>query len=296
MNVRRGVAETRERHVLALVERIKEGLELGLVRVIADVAGIQHLHREAAPLGLVGLQLGGVELVIEDAAMAAHEVGVEVIGLEAVDDRGAFADGAVLELQNRDRGGVVFVRCEVLALGLGAEARDRVDFARHAHQEGIEGVATGGEEGAAAILLADIPAVLAIPWADTVVVVDFAVMDLADEALVDDGLGGFHLAGEAALEADAALHAVLFGGFENLDYLRHRVGHRLLENDVLFRVRGGDGSRGGAPRDFIRLLLLRERVRGVAAEQAQEVVVEELVRARCGEMVLCGFRGLGGRW
>ena len=41
-----------------------------------------------------------VELVVEDAAFAADEMRVEVVGLEAIDDRRALADRAVRELQD----------------------------------------------------------------------------------------------------------------------------------------------------------------------------------------------------
>ena len=95
---------------LAGVERVEERLELRLVRMIADVAAIEHLHRQLAPC--VPVQAGEllrVKLVVEHAALAADEVGVEVVRLQAIDDRGAFADGAVLELQERRRCGRVFV-------------------------------------------------------------------------------------------------------------------------------------------------------------------------------------------
>ena len=45
------------------------------------------MHGETAPGLFVALQLVGVDFVIQQAAFAAHQVGVKVVGLEAVDDR-----------------------------------------------------------------------------------------------------------------------------------------------------------------------------------------------------------------
>lgn len=236
-----GFGEAGERHVFAFVQGVKEGLELGLVRVVADIAGVQHVHGEVAPALFVGLQDVGVQLVVQQAALAAHEVGVEVVGLQAVHHGGGFADGAVLELHQGDAGGVVFIRGEDFALGLGAETGDAFHLAGHDHEQGVEGVAAGGEQGAAAILFADVPAELAIPGADAVVVVHFAVVKVAQEALVDDGLGGLELAGEAALKADAAFDAVGLGGGDDFTHFFQGVGHGLFQDDVLPGLGGGHG-------------------------------------------------------
>ena len=216
-------------------------MELGLVGVIADVAGVEHGHGKLAPFAFVGLEFAGVELVVEKAALTADEVGVEVVGLEAIDDGGALADGSVFELQDGDGGGVVLVGSEDVAARLGGHAGDRLDLAAHAHEEGVEGVATGGEEGAAAVLLADVPAKLAVPGADAMVVIDLAVVEVAKQAFIDGGLGDEELAGETALEADAAFHPIGGGGSGDLADFLERVGHRLLKDDVLLRVGRGDG-------------------------------------------------------
>ena len=102
-------------------------------------------------------------------------------------------------------------------------------------------MATGGEEGAAAVFFTGVPAELAIPGADAVVVVDFAVVNGAEEALVDHGFGGDELAGEAAFEADAAMDAVGFGGSGDVANFLEGVGHGFLQDDVFFGVGGGDG-------------------------------------------------------
>ena len=236
-----GFREAGPLHVAVFVEGVEEFLELGLVGVIADIAAVEHLHGEVTPGRFVGLEFVGVEFVVEEAALAADEVGVEVVGLEAVDDGGAFADTAVFEFDDGDAGGIVFVGGEDFAFGFGGETGDGFDVVAHAEKEGVHGVATGGEEGAAAVFFAGVPAELAIPGSDAVVVVDLAVMDGAEEALVDHGFGGDELAGEAAFEADAAVDAIGFGsGGDVADFLEG-VGHGFFQDDVFFGVGGGDG-------------------------------------------------------
>lgn len=209
--------------------------------MVAHVAGVEHLHGELAPGVLVGVELHGVELVVEDAALAAAQMRVEVVGLQAVHDGGGFADGAVFEADDGGAGGVVFVGLEDLAAAAGGEGADALDLAAHHHEEGVHGVAAGGEEGAAAVLFPGVPTELAVPRADAVVVVDLAVMEAAEEAFIDEGLGDLELVRPAALEADAAFDAVgLGGGGDFADFLEG-IGHGLFQDDVLLGIRSGDG-------------------------------------------------------
>ena len=180
-----GLAEAGPLHFFAFIQRVEELLELGLIRVIADIAAIEHFHGEIAPCGFVGLEFIGVEFIVEQAAFAADEVGVEVVGLEAIDNGRAFADGAVFELHDGDARGVVFVGGEDFAFGLGGEAGDGIDLIAHAEEQGVEGVATRGEEGAATVFFAGVPAELAIPGADAMIIIDFGIVQGAEETLVD---------------------------------------------------------------------------------------------------------------
>jgi len=126
-----GVCKARQGHLLALIQRVEESFELGLVGMIGDVSGIEHLHSEVAPGVFVRGELHRVELVIQQAAFAAHEVSVEIVGLKAIDDGGAFADAAILEFHYRDAGGRVFVRREDFALGFRVVAGDFGDITPH---------------------------------------------------------------------------------------------------------------------------------------------------------------------
>ena len=87
------VGETGQRHFFTGCQRVEESLELCLIRMIADVAAIEHLHRELRPRVLVeAAKLLAVEFVIENGALAADQVRVEVVRLEAINDCRALAD------------------------------------------------------------------------------------------------------------------------------------------------------------------------------------------------------------
>jgi hypothetical protein len=206
------VLQARQRHFHSGVDGFEEGVELGLVGVIRDVAGIEHLHGEGAPGVFVRFQLHRMKFVVQQTAFAADEVGMEIIRLETIDDGGAFADAAALEFKDRDTRRRVFVGLEDWALGLGVVAGDFDDVGAHAHEERVEGVATGGEQRTAAGIFARVPAELAIPRSDAMIVVHFAVVNIAEQALIDEGAGCLELIGVTALEADAGFDTGFFDG------------------------------------------------------------------------------------
>ena len=74
-------------------------------------------------------------------------------------------------------------------------------------------MAAGGEEGTASGVFASVPAELSVPGSDAVVIIDFAIVQFAEQSLVDDGFGGEELAGIAAFEADAGFYLRLLHGF-----------------------------------------------------------------------------------
>src|SRR5438093_12575904 len=98
-------------------------------------------------------------------------MGVEVVGLETIHDRSALGDGSAPELQEGDAGGGVFVRREDFAPGWGVVAGDFGHVAAHAEQQRVKRVATGGEQRAAAGVFARVPAELAVPRSDPMVIV-----------------------------------------------------------------------------------------------------------------------------
>ncbi len=75
------------------------------------------------------------------------------------------------------------------------------------------------------------------------IVIDFAVMQFAEESLVDDRFGREKLAGVTALETHARFHA----GSIDRPFYRHtifpRKRQRLLDDDVFAGLRGSDDLR-----------------------------------------------------
>ena len=133
---------------------------------------------------------------------------------------------------------------EVRMRGSGGEACDTLHLAPHAEEQRIQRMASGREETAAPGIGARVPAELPVPRPDAMVIIDFAVMDLAEQALIDDRFGGEKLAGITALEADAALHASALHRLLHLAQVIQRKGDRFFDDQVLARLGGGDGLGG----------------------------------------------------
>ncbi len=210
--------------------------------MVRHVARVYQRRAQLAPDVLVqAAELRGVKLVVQNAALAADEVRVEVVRLQAVDHRRHLAQPAVLELQDRHRRGVVLVLLEHPVFRLGRVA-DHLHHVRRAHavQQRVHRVAARREQAAAARGLLGVPAVLAVPRADAVVVVHFAVMDLPNQPLVDDRLERQELAREAALETYARLHARLLHRRHHPAQVLFRQAQRLLDDEMLARLGCGD--------------------------------------------------------
>ena len=91
--------------------------------MVGNIARIEQLQRKLAPLVFVDRQFHRVELVVEQAALAAHQVRVEVVRLETIDDRRTLADRTILEPQNGRRARFVFVGREDRVRGANVEGR-----------------------------------------------------------------------------------------------------------------------------------------------------------------------------
>src|SRR5205085_12317392 len=98
-----------------------------------------------------------MKFVVQQTSFTANQVGVEVIRLKTIDDRRAFADAAVFEFQEGDAAGGVLVGSEDFAAGFGIVTSDFDNLVAHAEQKGIQGMAAGCQEGAAAGVLARVP-------------------------------------------------------------------------------------------------------------------------------------------
>src|SRR5688572_32865383 len=104
---------------------------------------------------------------------------VEVVGLQAVDDRSHLANPSILKLEDRDAGRRVFVLGEFTVRRMCGIGTHYFHVLAHAEQERIKGVATSREQAAAAGILARVPSELAIPRSNTVIVIYFPVVDAA---------------------------------------------------------------------------------------------------------------------
>ena len=145
---------------------------------------------------------------------------MEIVRLETIHHRRAFADRAVLELEDGDAGGGVFVGRENFARGPRIVAGDFAHVAAQAEEQGIERVAAGCEQRAPTGVLARVPAKLSVPRPDAVVIVHLCVMEFAEQPLVDGGSGGEELARVTALETDAGFDPGLSDGrFHSLAFL-----------------------------------------------------------------------------
>lgn len=131
-----------------------------------------------------------MKFIVQKTSLASDEMGVKIIRLQAIHDGCAFAHTAAFEFQNRDAGRGVFVWIESLASRFGVVAADRDDVIAHAKEERVKRMTTGREQGAAAGLLPDIPAELAVPRTNAVVIIDLAIVQRSEKAVVDDRFRG----------------------------------------------------------------------------------------------------------
>src|SRR5207247_3246029 len=90
-----------------------------------------------------------------------------------------------------------------------------------------------GEQRAAAGVLARIPAELAIPGTDAMIIIDLAIVQFAEQTLIDDRFGRLELAGEAALETDAGFYLRLFHRFLHRAEVFQRKAERFLDDEML---------------------------------------------------------------
>lgn len=105
---------------------------------------------------------------------------VKVVRLETIDDRCCFPDAPILKADQSDGCRVVLVRLEIGIAGPRAPTMDLGDRTGHAKEESIQGMTPGAEQAGAATVFVNVPPELSVPWADAVIVIDFAVVDFAE--------------------------------------------------------------------------------------------------------------------
>src|SRR5690242_10753164 len=101
-------------------------------------------------------------------------------------------------------------------------------------------MATSREERAAPGVFARVPAELAVPRSDAVVIIDFAIMQFAEQPLIDHRPCRGDLARETAFETDARFRPRLFDGFAHRPQVLEVETERLLNDQMFARFGGGD--------------------------------------------------------
>src|SRR5439155_15643691 len=101
-------------------------------------------------------------------AFAADKMRMEVIRLQTIHDRGAFANRAIPKFQNGDARRRVLVGRKDFVARFAVIACDFGYVIAHTKQQGIQRMATRGQKRAAASVLARVPTELPIPRADAV--------------------------------------------------------------------------------------------------------------------------------
>src|ERR1043166_2741679 len=134
---------------------------------------------------------------------------MEIIRLQTINNRSHFAHAAILEFQNRDAGGRVFILGKLAVDRVRGIGADDFHILPHAQEQRVQRVATGRQETASAGRAKRVPTKLSVPRPDSVIIIDFTVMDASEQSSVEHGFDGQELAGEAALEADASLDSGL---------------------------------------------------------------------------------------
>src|ERR1041385_353545 len=104
-------------------------------------------------------------------------------------------------------------------------------------------MAAGREQAAAPGVFANVPPELPVPGADPVIVVDFAIVNLAQQTLVEEGYDGEKLAGVAALKAYTSLDSGCLDGLTHGHAILPGKGERFFDNQVF----AGLGRRDGLP-------------------------------------------------
>src|SRR5262245_58323125 len=142
-------------------------------------------------------------------------------------------------------------------------------------------MATSREQRTSASVLAGIPAELAVPWTNAVIIIHFAVVKIAEQALINDSFGGEKLAGVPALEADAGVHSASLDRIVNRAAVSPIQSQRFFDDHVFARVGGGDG----VARMVVRVTANRDSMERLVGEKRVQIRrggdLSAVARAQC---------------
>ena len=113
---------------------------------------------------------------------------VEVVRLKAIHAGSHFRNPiTAIKFEDRHARRFIFIRLKIFPLRLCVIARDLLNLSVHEEQQGIERVATRGQERAATEVLFDVPRVLTVPRPNPVIVIQLAIVQVAEQARVNEG-------------------------------------------------------------------------------------------------------------
>ena len=208
---------------------------------------------------------------------------VEIVRLQAVDHCGAFADPSVGEFHEGRGARRVLVGGEYGVTALRGITGDLFDVAPHAEQQRVERMAARRQQRTAPELLLRVPAILPVPGTDAMVVVDFAVVNPAEQARVDHRPGREKLRRISAFEADAGGDPACRRGLLHVDDVGPFDRQRLLDDDVLPMPRGEHELLGVLVRvardvDDVDVVAFHHRLQVVVHSQLASMACAQLAR------------------
>ncbi len=102
---------------------------------------------------------------------------MEIIGLQTINNRGNFSYSTVFEFYDRNGAGGIFIFGKIGMGRAGRVAMNRINFTVDTVQEGIHGMTPCRQQATSRFLFFNIPPVLPVRWPDTVVIINFRIMN-----------------------------------------------------------------------------------------------------------------------
>ena len=151
-------------------------------------------------------------------------------------------------------------------------------------------MAACSQQSATAIFLARVPAVLAIPRSNTVVVVKLTIVKIPDQSLIEQRFRRQHLAGIAAFEADCAFHPVFFGCGGDRDRAKRKVMGEIAEKFADKAYVTDDNPRSEFPIE-IRREIMKGCPKGIDAGERAGAIRRAVLEMEEGDILLVAGKG-----
>jgi len=111
---------------------------------------------------------------------------MEIVRLQAIHTRGDLPNfPATFKLKQTHTRRLIFIRLKNSTGGLCVITGDLFDASIHKKEERIKGMASCREQGATTEVFFDVPFVLSIPRSDTVVIINFSIVEFTEQPVVN---------------------------------------------------------------------------------------------------------------